>query len=114
MSEIIGYEFDGFSIDIVRHTLSLNGELRPLRPTPFHLLIVFVENRGQVLSKERLFREVWANTVVTDSNFDVALTAVRKALGESAREPRYIIKDRGGYRFVADAREVRGSLTELP
>jgi DNA-binding winged helix-turn-helix (wHTH) protein len=112
MPAIIGYEFDGFRIDTVKGNLNLNGELRPLRPTPFRLLVVLVENRGAVLTKEDLFKKVWANTVVTDANLDVALTAVRKALGESARVPKNIIKDRDGYRFVAKVREVTDSAIE--
>lgn len=113
MTELIGYEFDSFFADTVRCTLSLNGKPIPLRPTPFRLLVVFLENCGRELSKEQLFKEVWVNTVVTDANLDVGLTAVRKALGESAREPHYIIKGRDSYRFVATAREIRDSSTEL-
>lgn len=109
MSEIIGYEFESFLVDTVHRTVSLKGELIQLRPTPFKLLLVFLENRGEVLSKEQLFKKVWANAVVTDANLDVALSAVRRALGERATAPRHIIKNRDGYRFVAGVREIRNS-----
>lgn len=73
----------------------------------FDLLIVLVENRDQLISKEELMQKVWPeNKLVTDNTFSVTLSMVRKALGESAKEPRYIVKAPGGYRFSADVRTI--------
>jgi DNA-binding winged helix-turn-helix (wHTH) protein len=106
MTKEICYEFDDYLLDPLRRTLLLRNEPRPLTPKAFDLLIVFVDKRGEILSKGELIRSVWSEAVVTDNNFNVTLTALRNALGETAREPRYIIKVPDGYRFVADVRKV--------
>jgi len=58
------------------------------------------------MSKEELVNRVWPGSVVSDGNFHVNLDAVRKALGESGREPHFILRTAGRYKFVADVREV--------
>lgn len=105
MPEEIFYEFDNFRLDHVRRNLFHNDESRSLTPTAFDLLLVFVQNHGQTLGKTDLIKRVWADAIVTDNNFNVTLNAVRRVLGESGRQPRYILKVPGGYRFVADVRE---------
>jgi DNA-binding winged helix-turn-helix (wHTH) protein len=107
MAEEIFYEFDNFRLDPVRRKLLHGAEARPLTPTACDLLVAFVQNHGQTISKAELIKWVWAVPVVTDNNFSVNLNAVRRALGESGRLPHYIVKTPGGYRFIADVREVR-------
>jgi hypothetical protein len=69
-------------------------------------MLVLVESQGRVITKEELINRVWPRSVVSDGNFHVTLDAVRKALGESGREPHFIFRTAGGYKFVADVREV--------
>ncbi|HKB64825.1 MAG TPA: winged helix-turn-helix domain-containing protein [Pyrinomonadaceae bacterium] len=112
MPEETSHEFDNFRLNPLRRSLLQNEESKALTPTAFDLLLVFVQNQGQTLSKTELIKRVWADTVVTDNNFNVTLNAVRRALGESAKQPRYIFKLPSGYRFIADVREVKVSRTE--
>ncbi|MGH9968581.1 MAG: winged helix-turn-helix domain-containing protein [Pyrinomonadaceae bacterium] len=105
MPEETFYEFDNFRLSPLRRSLLHGEQSRPLTPTAFDLLLVFVQNHGRMLSKTELIKRVWAEAIVTDNNFNVTLNAVRRALGESGRRPRYILKVPGGYRFVADVRE---------
>jgi DNA-binding winged helix-turn-helix (wHTH) protein len=107
MAEELSYEFDNFRLDPVRRNLFYGSESRPLTPTAFDLLIAFVQKHGQTLSKTDLIKLVWNEASVTDNNFNVTLAAVRRALGESARESRHIIKTPNGYRFVTNVREIR-------
>ncbi|MGH9832191.1 MAG: winged helix-turn-helix domain-containing protein [Blastocatellia bacterium] len=77
----------------------------PITAKAFDLLVVLIENHGQTISKEGLVQKVWPEKkVVTDNTFSVTLTSARKALGDSAKDHRYIVKTPGGYRFVADLR----------
>jgi len=98
---------------LTRKPLLFNGrflrgtyKLIPLRAKPFELLLALVENQGRAMSKEELVNRVWPGSVVSDGNFHVNLDAVRKALGESGREPHFILRTAGRYKFVADVREV--------
>ncbi len=106
MAEEVLYEFDDFRLDPLRRQLLHGAESRPLTPTAFDLLIALVQSHGQTLSRTELIKRVWAVPLVTDNNFNVNLNAVRRALGESGRLPRYVVKSPGGYRFVGDVREI--------
>ena len=50
---------------------------------------------------------VWPDTTVEENNLTVHISALRKALGESSAEPRYIVTIPGrGYRFTARVSEI--------
>ena len=78
------------------------AELVPLPPTAFALLHYLVTHAGQLVTKDELFAAIWSETVVSEAVLKVRMGEVRKALGETAREPRCIATvHRRGYRFVA-------------
>jgi DNA-binding winged helix-turn-helix (wHTH) protein len=104
MPEQIAYEFGGFRLDPEKRTLSLEGELRPLRPTAFELLLALVESHGKTVTKSEAIKRVWGSNFADDRNFHVTLHAVRQALCESAQAPSLIVRDASGYRFAADVR----------
>jgi DNA-binding winged helix-turn-helix (wHTH) protein len=104
MPEQMAYEFGGFRLDPMRRTLSREGELRPLRPTAFELLLALVESHGKTVTKSEVIKRVWGSDFADDRNFHVTLHAVRQALCESAQAPSLIVRDANGYRFAADVR----------
>jgi DNA-binding winged helix-turn-helix (wHTH) protein len=106
MSERTLFEFDRFRLDPVKRMLFRNGQPIPLRAKPFELLQAFVENHGHSISKEELINRVWPDGTGTDANFHVNLDAVRKALGETGREPHLILRTNTGYRLVVDVKTV--------
>lgn len=106
MAKEILYEFDEFQLNPLRRRLLRNGEIVPITPLASDLLSLLVKNLGRPLSKTELIKGVWSENVVTDNNLNVTLNAVRRALNESGRAPKYILKVAGGYCFVADVREV--------
>ena len=80
-----------------------------LTPKSLSLLCVLVERAGQVVSKEELFRLVWADTSVSDSALTSCIQELRRALADNAHSPQFIeTVHRRGYRFreqaAADAR----------
>ena len=104
----IFYEFGPFRIDSADRILLRNGEVVPLTPKQFDLLLVLVESRGHVVEKERLMEEVWPGTAVEEGNLTVNISTLRKALDEGADgAARYIqTLPRRGYRFVGLVTEV--------
>ena len=90
------YEFGPFRADPLKRILLRDGALVPLKPKVFEMLLVLVEARGQVLEKDELLRRVWPDSIVEESNLNVYVSLLRKALGESPNDRHYIVTISGG------------------
>jgi Tol biopolymer transport system component/DNA-binding winged helix-turn-helix (wHTH) protein len=101
------YEFGPFRLAPgIRH-LYRNGEIVLLPPKEFDLLLLLLRNSGKVMDRESLIHALWPNTIVEEANLNVHISALRKALGETSGEPRYIeTLPRLGYRFRAPVTEI--------
>lgn len=100
------YQFDQFRVDPVRRLLLRDGEVVPITPKPFAILLLLLERRGQVVDKKALIDQVWADACVTEANLAQNISSLRKALGERAGDCRYIVTLPGqGYSFVAEVVE---------
>jgi DNA-binding winged helix-turn-helix (wHTH) protein len=72
-----------------------------LTPKALALLHTLVTRSGQVVTKDELFHAVWPDTVVSDDALTSCMQELRRALGEDARQPRYIeTVHRRGFRFI--------------
>jgi adenylate cyclase len=105
--EKLFYEFGPFRLDVRERMLERHGEEVPLTPKVFDILLVLVQNRGRILTKDEMMSLVWPDTMVEESNLTRNISTLRKALGDGPNEHRYIetIPWRG-YRFVASVREM--------
>jgi predicted ATPase/DNA-binding winged helix-turn-helix (wHTH) protein len=66
------------------------------------MLIMLVENAGELVSKEELMARVWPKTFVEPSNLTVHIATLRRLLGDGRGGKRYLVNVPGrGYRFVA-------------
>jgi Tol biopolymer transport system component/DNA-binding winged helix-turn-helix (wHTH) protein len=109
------YEFGPFRLATAEHRLYRNGEVVMLPPKEFDLLLLLVQNPGQVLNRESLIKALWPNTVVEEANLNVHISALRKALAENAGEQHFIeTLPRLGYRFIAPVTEVNGTAVISP
>src|SRR5688572_173710 len=100
------YEFGRFRLKTAERILLREGELVPLTPKVFDILITLVENRGQVVAKDDLMKRVWPSTYVEEGNLTQNISLLRKALGESPGGVQFIeTVPRRGYRFVGDINE---------
>lgn len=102
------FAFGTFRIDPLRRLLLRDdGQLVPLTPKAFELLLLLIESRGRVLSKDELMNALWADRFVEEANLAQTVSMLRKALGEQRQEHRYVVTEPGrGYRFVAEVEEV--------
>src|SRR5215204_4715255 len=97
------YSFDDFQLDAGNRQLRCAEKVLVLPAKAFDLLLALVENNGQLVKKDELFRSVWKDQIVEESNLTVHNSQIRKALGESKDKPRYIETVPGyGYRFIGD------------
>lgn len=101
------YAFDDVVVDAENYRVYKAGELRPIGPRAFDLLLDLVAHPGRVVSKQELFDRVWSGIAVTDNALTRAVKDLRWAIGDRAQAPKYIeTAPRRGYRFIADAREL--------
>src|SRR5262249_51362732 len=71
----------------------------------FDLLLILIENRGRLITKNELINKVWEGQFVEESNLTVQISALRRALDENKANPQYITTVQGrGYRFIAEVR----------
>src|SRR5438093_6735497 len=99
------YEFGPFRLDPSEQTLLRNDRVVSLTPKAFETLELLVQNSGHLIRKDELIDRVWHDTVVEESNLNVIIHTLRKALGDDPRESKYIeTVAKRGYRFVAEVR----------
>jgi DNA-binding winged helix-turn-helix (wHTH) protein/TolB-like protein len=101
------YDFGPFRFDSEKHRLSRDGEVVAVPRKATEVLLVLLQNKGKQLEREEFMQAVWGNSCVEDANLTVAISALRKALGQRGDKAEYIETiPRGGYRFVAEVQEI--------
>lgn len=110
------YEFGRFRLKVAERVLLREGELVPLTPKVFDILVTLVEHGGQVVAKDALMKRVWPNTFVEEGNLTQNVSLLRKALGETPGGAQFIeTVPRRGYRFVAEtSQSSNGDLISKP
>jgi len=93
----------GLELEVAARRVTLDGTLLELSPREFDLLRHLAERAGEVVTKKELLTEVWQQAWGgSDKTVDVHLSWLRRKLGESASEPRYLHTVRGvGVRLAA-------------
>ena len=101
------YEFGPFRIDAQREIVLRAGEPVPMTPKTFQILLVLVRHHRDVVTKDDLMKAVWPDTFVEEANLSRNIFMLRKALGESPQDHRYIVTVPGrGYRLAESVRLV--------
>jgi len=107
------YTFEDFQIDPARSLLTRlpDGRAVTLTHKAFQVLLLLVENRGELVSKSDLMTHVWRDSFVEEANLTQTISVLRKALGENPAEHRFIVTESGkGYRFVAPVVELNSDV----
>ncbi len=105
------YRFGVFEADATTGELRKQGIRLKVNVQPFQVLLMFLERPGEVLTREQISRELWPEGTFVDYEHGVnsAVNRIREALGDTARNPRFIeTLARRGYRFVAPVHRVPG------
>jgi len=84
------------SIDLGTRTVTFAGDRLELTRREFDLLAYLAEHAGKVVSRQRLLDSVWSNSDRgNDQTLDVHISWLRRKLGESAAQPKYLHTVRG-------------------
>ncbi|MGH7311744.1 MAG: AAA family ATPase, partial [Candidatus Rokuibacteriota bacterium] len=97
--------FGPFRLDPATESVWRDAEEIRLRPKTFAVLRYLAERPGRLITKEELLEAIWPEVAVGDAALAVCVGEIRKALGDEARTPRFIVTvHRRGYRFIGAIR----------
>lgn len=103
--------FAEFEFDAAHRQLRRNGEPLAIYAKTFDLLEFLIEKNGQIVTKDEILEAVWEGQFVEEANLSVQVSALRKALGETRRAPRFLVTVPGkGYKFVAEIEHAGGEI----
>lgn len=107
MAERHSYEFGPFRLDVGGRLLFRGSEHVPLPPKAVDILVLLVENAGNVVEKDDLLKQVWQGTFVEEGSLARAISVLRKALGDGEDGQEFIATiPRRGYRFAVPLKVV--------
>jgi len=117
-------QFANFELDRGAYELRRKGRVVPLQRIPLDLLLLLVERRGQLVTREEIIERIWGKEVFldTESSINTAIGKLRRALRDHQGSPRFIATvPAKGYRFIAGVHEptlqavpIRDSQTAFP
>ncbi len=97
------HDFGPFRADAGRRLLLREGNIVPLTPKAFDILVVLIRNADRIVEKDELMRLVWPDTVVEENNLTRNISSLRKALEEGPTNRRFIVTVPGrGYQFAGE------------
>lgn len=98
------YRFDRFELDTDRMELRADGTQCAVEPQVFALLVLLVENRDRMVSKDEIVEKIWEGRIVSDAAVASRVKSARQVLGDDGKAQRLIrTLHRRGLRFVAAA-----------
>ena len=94
-------EYKGLSLNLPQKKVSINGTEVALTKKEFEILLLFLQNKGRVFSREDILSKVWNDEVyVLDRTIDVNITRLRKKIGEYGK--RIVTRLGYGYCFECE------------
>jgi DNA-binding winged helix-turn-helix (wHTH) protein len=102
MQDVRPFLLGDWKVDPALDCISRGGVTEKIDPRNMEVLLALVERQGEVVSQRELEQAVWQDVVVANSSLYQSIAQLRKALGDDAKQSRYIQTiPRKGYRLVA-------------
>jgi TolB-like protein/Tfp pilus assembly protein PilF len=101
-SDII--QFEDLELDLSRYELRRSGRALRLERIPMDLLVLLVQQRGRLVTRNEIIQGIWGNDVFvdTDNSINTAIRKIRQVLKDDPAKPRFLETVSGkGYRFVS-------------
>jgi len=99
---------EDFELDLRAYELRRGGRSLKLEPIPMALLVLLVERKGELVTRDQIIERVWGKDVFfdTDNGINSAVRKLRQALRDDPEHPRFVFTVSGkGYRFLAPIEE---------
>ena len=92
--------YEGIKLNLDKKTVEVDGCKVDFTKTEYEILLLLLEHRGQVFSRQQLIDRIWPSDVmVLDRTVDVNITRIRKKIAPYS----HIIATRQGYGYYLDA-----------
>jgi DNA-binding response OmpR family regulator len=101
--DLTTYSFGRIELDFKKYEATRKGKELVLTPLEFQILRLFVQRKGEVLSRNDLLDGVWGkdNLTVSERTVDSHIANIRKKIEDDPSKPEHIISVRGvGYKFL--------------
>jgi eukaryotic-like serine/threonine-protein kinase len=108
---------EDFELDLRAYELRRAGRILKLERIPMELLLLLVEKRGQLVTRDQIIERIWGKDVFldTDNSINAAIRKIRQVLKDNPEQPRFVQTITGrGYRFIAPVVEVTPPIVEAP
>ncbi|MBZ5683107.1 MAG: tetratricopeptide repeat protein [Acidobacteriia bacterium] len=95
---------EDFDLDLRTYELRRAGRVLKLERIPVKLLILLIEGRGQLVTRDQIIERIWGKDVFldTDNSINAAIRKIRQVLKDDPEQPRFVQTIIGrGYRFIA-------------
>src|SRR5579863_9351034 len=95
------FRFSDVEVREREFTVLKAGEIVPVEPKAFRVLLILLRNPQKLIAKEELLNAVWGDAAVTENSLTRSIALLRRLLGDETRNPRYIeTVATVGYRLV--------------
>jgi TolB-like protein/DNA-binding winged helix-turn-helix (wHTH) protein len=97
-------KFGDFELDVAGYELSRRGHPTKLERIPMELLLLLVDRRGQLVTRDEILQKLWGKEVFldVDNSINTAISKIRVVLKDDREDPAFIRTVPGkGYRFIA-------------
>ena len=109
------YSIGDFTISTNKQELLLGDAPQKVEPLTLKLLTFMLENPDRVITREELLNSVWKSRYISDSTLTTSISVARHAIGDNAKEQKYIKTVSGsGYRFIAAFEQSEQDPLNLP
>src|SRR6202165_1447908 len=95
---------EDFELDLRAYELRRGGRVLKLERIPMELLLLLIEERGQLVTRDQIIERIWGKGVFfdTDNSINGAIRKIRQVLRDDPEQPRFVQTITGkGYRFIA-------------
>lgn len=108
-------KFHDYELNPASYELSHRGRHIKLERIPMELLLLLIERRGQLVTRDEIVEKLWGKDTFLDveNGINTAVRKLRRILSDNPREPSFLLTVTGkGYRFVAPIQEIPAGSSE--
>ena len=103
------FAINGCSIDTDAYEVRRKGNIVPVEPQVFDLLVLLLKNSGRVVTKDEIISRVWHGRIVSEAALSSRIKAARQAIGDTGASQALIRTIRGrGFRVVGEVSQSAG------
>jgi len=100
------YSMGSCTVDTRAYEVRRDGDLIPVEPQVFDLLVMLIENRGRLVTRDEIIERVWRGRIVSEAALSSRIKTVRQVIGDDGASQSLVRTIRGrGFRFVGEVRE---------